>query len=154
MEKRIRNIEHATVLALVDQVACQPGQIVSKTLAQNSYYSLTLFAFDKGEEIGTHDSNGDALVTTLEGTARVTINGTDFTLNTGESITCLQKSLTPSLRRNASRCSCLFYSPARNKLQRSSPACRGSFASAASPPPNAISSFHTVLSEKGTTCLS
>ena len=86
MEKRIRNIEHATVLALVDQVACQPGQIVSKTLAQNSYYSLTLFAFDKGEEIGTHDSNGDALVTTLEGTARVTINGTDFTLNTGESI--------------------------------------------------------------------
>lgn len=34
----------------------------------------------------THDSNGDALVTTLEGTARVTINGTDFTLNTGESI--------------------------------------------------------------------
>lgn len=86
MEKRIRNIEHATVLALVDQVACQPGQIVSKTLAQNSHYSLTLFAFDKGEEIGTHDSNGDALVTILEGTARVTINGTDFTLNTGESI--------------------------------------------------------------------
>ena len=72
----------------------------------------------------------------------------------GKALSCPPEFSTPHMRRNASRCSCLFYSPARNKLQRSSPACRGSFASAASPPPNAISSFHTVLPEKGTTCLS
>ena len=43
-----------------------PGQIVSRTLAQNSSVSLTLFAFDKGEEISTHAAGGDALVTCLE----------------------------------------------------------------------------------------
>ena len=47
----IKNMETATVLTLKDQVAYQPGQVVSKTLAQNNALSVTLFAFDKGEEI-------------------------------------------------------------------------------------------------------
>lgn len=74
------------VLKLADQVACQPGQIVSKTLAQNRYHSLTLFAFEKGEEISAHDSTGDALVTVLEGTGRITIDGTEHLLHAGECI--------------------------------------------------------------------
>jgi quercetin dioxygenase-like cupin family protein len=45
------------------------GQIVSRTLAQNDAVSITLFAFSKGEEIGTHDSEGDAMALVLEGTA-------------------------------------------------------------------------------------
>ena len=49
----IKNMETATVLTLKDQVAYQPGQVVSKTLAQNNALSVTLFAFDKGEEIST-----------------------------------------------------------------------------------------------------
>ena len=52
----IKNIEHETVLPLAEQVTVQPGQIVSRTLAQNKAVSVTLFAFDKGEEISTHDS--------------------------------------------------------------------------------------------------
>ena len=55
----IKNIEHETVLPLAEQVTVQPGQIVSRTLAQNKAVSVTLFAFDKGEEISTHDSTGD-----------------------------------------------------------------------------------------------
>ena len=35
---------------------------MSKTLAQNEAVSVTLFAFEKGEEIGTHDSKGDATI--------------------------------------------------------------------------------------------
>lgn len=66
----IKNIPHETVLPLAAEVAVQPGQVVSKTLAQNSAVSVTLFAFDKGEEIGTHDSTGDAMVTVLEGAGR------------------------------------------------------------------------------------
>ena len=58
----IKNIEHETVLPLAEQVTVQPGQIVSRTLAQNKAVSVTLFAFDKGEEISTHDSTGDAMV--------------------------------------------------------------------------------------------
>ncbi len=68
MDKFIRNIDHESVVRLAELVSVQSGQVVSKTLAQNKAVSITLFAFDKGEEIGTHDSTGDAMVTVLEGT--------------------------------------------------------------------------------------
>ncbi len=81
-----QNIEKSTVLTLKEQVAYQPGQVVSKTLAQNEALSVTLFAFDKGEEISTHESGGDAFVTCLDGTGRITIDGVDYELHEGESI--------------------------------------------------------------------
>ena len=82
----IKNMETATVLTLKDQVAYQPGQVVSKTLAQNDALSVTLFAFDKGEEISTHESGGDAMVTCLDGVGRITIDGVEHILHEGESI--------------------------------------------------------------------
>lgn len=45
----IKNIEHETVLPLAEQVTVQPGQIVSRTLAQNKAVSVTLFAFDRAK---------------------------------------------------------------------------------------------------------
>ncbi|MCM1253804.1 MAG: cupin domain-containing protein [Clostridium sp.] len=80
----IKNIEHEKVLKLVDEISVQPGQIVSKTLAQNSAVSVTLFAFSKGEEISTHDSEGDAFVHVLEGTGRFTVGGVEHTARAGE----------------------------------------------------------------------
>ena len=62
----IKNISHEEVLHLTDQISADKGQIVSKTLAQNDYVSVTLFAFSKDEEIATHDSTGDAMVLVLE----------------------------------------------------------------------------------------
>ena len=82
----LKNIEKSTVLTLKEQVAYQPGQVVSKTLAQNDALSVTLFAFDKGEEISTHESGGDAFVTCLDGTGRITIDGVPYELHEGESI--------------------------------------------------------------------
>ena len=67
-------------------VAYQEGQVVSKTLVQNDYVSVTLFSFDKGEEISTHASGGDAMVTVLEGTGKFTIGGDVFILKEGETI--------------------------------------------------------------------
>ena len=75
----IKNMEQAAVLTLKEQVAYQPGQVVSKTLAQNDALSVTLFAFDKGEEISTHESGGD-------GVGRITIDGVRYELHEGESI--------------------------------------------------------------------
>ena len=63
----MKNINKAKVMVLKDQVSYQEGQIVSKTLVQNESVSITLFAFDKGEEISTHESGGDAFVTCLDG---------------------------------------------------------------------------------------
>ena len=82
----MKNLDVATVLTLRDQVAYQPGQVVSKTLAQNDAVSVTLFAFDKDEEISTHESGGDAFVTCLDGVGRITIDGVEYELHQGESI--------------------------------------------------------------------
>lgn len=82
----IKNIDKSEVLVLKDQVSYQQGQVVSKTLAQNDAVSVTLFAFDKDEEISTHESGGDAFVTCLDGVGRITIDGEEYRLNEGESI--------------------------------------------------------------------
>ena len=82
----MKNYDIATVLTMKEQVAYQPGQLVSKTLAQNDAVSVTLFAFDKGEEISTHESGGDALVLCLDGEGRITVDGVEHILHEGESI--------------------------------------------------------------------
>ena len=82
----IKNINKAEVMALKDQVEYQDGQVVSKTLAQNEHVSVTLFSFDKGEEISTHESGGDAFVTCLDGVGKVTIDGEEYILKEGDSI--------------------------------------------------------------------
>lgn len=82
----MKNISRAEVLKLKEQVAYQEGQVVSRTLAQNDAVSVTLFSFDKGEEISTHESGGDALVTCLDGTGRITIDGVEHILHEGDAI--------------------------------------------------------------------
>lgn len=82
----MKNINKSEVLVLKEQVSYQEGQVVSKTLAQNEYVSVTLFAFDKDEEISTHESGGDAFVTCLDGVGRITIDGVAHELREGESI--------------------------------------------------------------------
>jgi quercetin dioxygenase-like cupin family protein len=81
-----KNIEKQTNLKLKDLVAYQPGQVVSKTLVQNEAVSMTVFSFDKGEEISSHSSGGDAMVTVLEGTGKFTVGGKEFILNEGETL--------------------------------------------------------------------
>ena len=83
---RIKNINKAEVMDLKEQVEYQDGQVVSKTLAQNEHVSVTLFSFDKGEEISTHKSGGDAFVTCLDGVGKVTIDGEEYILKEGDSI--------------------------------------------------------------------
>ena len=78
--KGMKNIDKAEVLVLKDQITYQKGQVVSKTLAQNEHLSVTLFSFDKGEEISTHESGGDAFVTCLDGVGKITIDGQDYAL--------------------------------------------------------------------------
>ena len=82
----IKNIEHEKVVNLAKELEIQPGQVISKTLAQNDAVSVTLFAFSKGEEIGTHDSFGDAMVYVLEGTGMFTVGGVEHICHAGEAI--------------------------------------------------------------------
>ena len=82
----IRNMEHEKVQAMASLGAVQPGQIVSRTLAQNPAVSVTLFAFDADTEIGTHDSTGDAMVLMLEGVGRFTVDGVAHIVHPGEAL--------------------------------------------------------------------
>ena len=86
MDVKMKNISKSEVLVLKDQISYQEGQVVSKTLAQNPHVSLTLFAFEQGEEISTHASGGDAFVTCLDGVGKITIDGVEYLLHEGESI--------------------------------------------------------------------
>ena len=84
--QKLKNIAQEEVISLLEQVSYQPGQVVSKTLVQNDSVSVTLFAFDQGEEISSHASDGDAMVTILDGLAKITIHGTIYQLKAGETI--------------------------------------------------------------------
>ena len=79
----MKNLSKAEVLTQKDQVSYQEGQVVSKTLAQNPFISVTLLAFDKGEEISTHESDGDAFVMCLDGLEKLTIDGEPHIVHEG-----------------------------------------------------------------------
>ena len=82
----LKNIDLAAPLALDALVVYQPGQIVSRTLVQNKAVSLTLFAFDTGEEISPHESKGDAMVQIFDGKAKITIGGAEHVLSAGQTV--------------------------------------------------------------------
>lgn len=81
-----KNIDKEKVLELKNLVEYQEGQVVSKTLVQNDLMSVTVFSFDKNEEISTHASGGDAMVTVLDGKGKFTINGKAYILEKDQSI--------------------------------------------------------------------
>ena len=81
-----KNIAKKETLLLKDLVAYQEGQVVSKTLVQNELVSVTVFSFEKDEEISTHASGGDAMVTVLEGVGRFAVGGDVFVLTEGETL--------------------------------------------------------------------
>ena len=68
------------------QVEYAAGQVTSKTLVQNPWVGVTLFAMTKGEGISAHKSSGDAFVTALEGRGEITIDNDTFELKAGQSI--------------------------------------------------------------------
>ena len=80
----IKNIPLSERHTLADLVEYEEGHVVSRTFAQNSSLSLTLFAFDQGEGVSTHTAPGDALVQVLDGEASVDIDGKELVIGTGQ----------------------------------------------------------------------
>ena len=81
-----KNIDKQAKLCLKDLVDYRDGQIVSRTLVQNNLVSMTLFSFDKNEEISTHKTSGDAIVQILDGKAKIVIGSEEFEVQKGQSI--------------------------------------------------------------------
>jgi quercetin dioxygenase-like cupin family protein len=64
----------------------QAGAIVSRQITKSEGGNVTLFAFDKGQELSEHTAPFDALVQVLEGQAQIRISGKEYHLNAGEAI--------------------------------------------------------------------
>lgn len=74
------------VLCLADLVSYQDGSVVSRQITKADAGNVTLFAFDKDQELSEHTAPFDALVHILDGRAQVIISGKPFELETGDAI--------------------------------------------------------------------
>ena len=73
--------EKVTIEGLVEYAE---GAIVSRTLAKNDAGTITLFAFDAGQELSEHSAPFDAFVHVLDGEAELIIGGKTVTAGAGE----------------------------------------------------------------------
>ena len=71
---------------LASAVEYSEDSIVSKTIIDKTSGTITLFAFDKGQKLSEHTSPYDAVVQILDGNARLTINGGEINVSTGNII--------------------------------------------------------------------
>lgn len=76
----------AEVYTLKDMVAYSEGSTVSKILTRNEKGNLTLFAFDKGQNLSEHSAPYDAVVQILEGTGTIIINKKEHIVKEGQLI--------------------------------------------------------------------
>lgn len=74
------------VQSLVDLAEYQEGAVVSTILLKKDKGSVTLFAFDKGQDLSEHTVPHDALVYVLDGETEITIAGEPHRLGQGEVI--------------------------------------------------------------------
>jgi quercetin dioxygenase-like cupin family protein len=71
----LKNIPFSQAVNINELVNYEEGRVVSRTLSSKAHVNITLFAFDKGEEISAHTSPGDAMIQVLDGQALVNIDG-------------------------------------------------------------------------------
>jgi len=76
----------AKVMVLASMIEYQEGSVVSRTLIKKKSGTVTLFAFDKAQELSEHSAPYDAIVEVLEGSARITLDGEAFEIGPGELI--------------------------------------------------------------------
>lgn len=82
----VKNIEFSKALKLEELITYQPGQVVSKTLAQIPAANVTLFSLDEGEGISTHTTSGDAIVQVIDGEAEIMIGNDLIIVKAGETV--------------------------------------------------------------------
>lgn len=82
--KTAENTPIAKVADTAELIKYQTGAIVSRTLIKKATGTVTLFAFDAGQELSEHTAPFDALAQILEGNAEITISGQPMQLTAGQ----------------------------------------------------------------------
>ena len=73
-------------ISLKDYVEYAAGSVVSRTLIKRPTGTLTLFAFDQGQELSEHTAPFDAVVQVIDGEAELTIGGQSVRAREGEMV--------------------------------------------------------------------
>ena len=80
----IKNMPFSEAVDIESLVDYEQGRVVSRTLAQKPTVNITLFAFDKGEEISAHSAPGDAMVQILDGEALIHVGDKELRATRGQ----------------------------------------------------------------------
>ena len=80
------SFEKSRIYHLKDSVNYSDGAIVSKIIIKNNVGNVSLFAFDKGQNLSEHTAPFDAIVQVVEGHARIIIDGTDYIMQDNDTI--------------------------------------------------------------------
>lgn len=79
-------MEHLDVIRVADLASYQDGTIVSRIVIKRETGSVTLFAFDAGQELSEHTTPYGAVVQVLDGEAALAIAGRPYRLLAGDMI--------------------------------------------------------------------
>lgn len=72
--------------SLISLVDYQTGAIVSRKILSRPAGTITLFAFDKDQQLSEHTAPFDALLVVLDGQAMISISGQTHRVSQGEMI--------------------------------------------------------------------
>ena len=78
--------EHSTIMDFAAKVEYSAEGIVSKRILQKEKGNVSLFAFDKDQQLSEHSAPFDALIQVLDGKAQIKIAGRPYDLTKGQSI--------------------------------------------------------------------
>jgi quercetin dioxygenase-like cupin family protein len=78
--------ETTTVSRAADMIQYQTGAVVSRVIIKSASGTVTLFAFDEGQELSEHKTPFEALVHLLDGEAEIIIDGAAHQLAAGDII--------------------------------------------------------------------
>ncbi len=85
-EENSGQFPHSQAVKLGAKVEYAEGSIVSRTIIDSDAGSVTLFAFDSGQNLSEHTAPYDALVQVLEGKMELTIGGREVAAGAGETV--------------------------------------------------------------------
>ena len=77
---------HSTIMDFTAKVEYSAEGIVSNRVLQKEKGNVSLFAFDKDQQLSEHSAPFDALIQVLDGKAKILIDGKPYELTTGQSI--------------------------------------------------------------------
>ena len=86
MASDLKSAPMGEAFSLKDLVQYGDGAVVSRTIIKQPTGTLTLFAFDRGQELSEHTAPFDAVVDVLEGEVMLTIGGQPVPATVGQTV--------------------------------------------------------------------